>query len=264
MTFNDFLKEEELNRDSLCNILMECANHNCELSKALAKAEVQKIPITILKQFIQAYQDSSVNLKTGKIISPAINLKTIKINQSQKATVTITCENLPRKRFVNAEIYLIALNRFHEYSFDIHRRSSVHAGFWLKENEIKEVKKFSAFIPWKHCQKTQTFEINFSELASSVTEILVCAFVPQGFKLEKGNYDNFKITTNLWTGDSETPSTQELDITTKMSRFGGIHAFSLVKDINEWKTVPFDHILNGHPEEFMESLGKDLYHLNYD
>ena len=49
-----------------------------------------------------------------------------------------------------------------------------------------------------------------------------------------------------------------------MSRFGGIHAFSLVKDINEWKTVPFDHILNGHPEEFMESLGKDLYHLNYD
>lgn len=264
MTFNDFLKEEELNKDSLCNILMECANHNCELSKALSKAEVQKIPITILKQFIQAYQDSSVNLKTGKIISPAINLKIIKINQSQKATVTITCENLPRKRFVNAEIYLIALNRFHEYSFDIHRRSSVHSGFWLKENEIKEVKKFSAFIPWKHCQKTQTFEIDFSELASNVTEILVCTFVPKGFKFNKGNYSNFKITANLWEEDSEIPTTQELNATTKMSSFGGYHAFTLVRDIDKWKVVPFDHSLNGHPEEFMESLGKDLYRLNYD
>ena len=47
MTFNDFLKEEELDRISLCNILTECANHNSELCKALSKAEVQKIPITI-------------------------------------------------------------------------------------------------------------------------------------------------------------------------------------------------------------------------
>ena len=117
MTFNDFLIQEELSRETLCAILSECSNYNCELSRALTKAEVQKIPINILKKFIDAYQNSSVNLKTGKIISPEESLSKIKINQSQKTSITINYENLPRKNFMNAEIYFIALNRFREYSF---------------------------------------------------------------------------------------------------------------------------------------------------
>ena len=77
ISMDEFLKEEEINKDIMKNIISECSKYNDELKVFLETHSWRNVPAYALREFLKLYQASNINLKTGKIIKPSSLIQNI-------------------------------------------------------------------------------------------------------------------------------------------------------------------------------------------
>lgn len=89
ISMNEFLKEEEINKDIMKNVISECSKYNNELESFLETHSWRHVPSYALREFLKLYQASNINLKTGKIIKPSSLIQYIPITIFEHNKLTI-------------------------------------------------------------------------------------------------------------------------------------------------------------------------------
>ena len=97
MTFTEFLEKEELTETSFNHIIRQCEPLNYNLKSFLRTNPCESLPLTVKKEFVDGYNESIVNLKTGKIVEPAYGLSDLEILTLKKATITLSLMDNPKE-----------------------------------------------------------------------------------------------------------------------------------------------------------------------
>ena len=74
MTLEHYLEQEQLTEESCEQIINICAKHNTYLNDFLKTRKWNELPLRFLKEVIDSYNESSINMKTGEVINAHISL----------------------------------------------------------------------------------------------------------------------------------------------------------------------------------------------
>ena len=87
-TFESFLLEKETTKEALELILKECSIYNATLKRFLEKyKKIEYIPVSILSDLLDAYNESVVNFKTKQILSPSVKIVNTQVKKMNCATI---------------------------------------------------------------------------------------------------------------------------------------------------------------------------------
>ena len=161
MTYNELTEQEGLDKEKLNNILHICSFYNSSLEIFRDSFKLEEVPVETISQFLEAYNNSQINLKTSQIISPSIELSKIKV-----------AKNPPIFQY---QIFDAPENKSQEDNYDIYLICSSSNGtiiheMWNAETQIKGINiYFKKDIPNKTLKKItpanayitiNTFKIN--------------------------------------------------------------------------------------------------------
>ena len=74
MTLEHYLEQEQLTEESCEQIINICAKHNIYLNDFLKTKKWNELPLRFLKEVIDSYNESSINMKTGEVVNAHISL----------------------------------------------------------------------------------------------------------------------------------------------------------------------------------------------
>ena len=95
-TFESFLLEKETTKEALEIILKECS--------------IYYIPISILSDLLDAYNESVVNFKTKQILSPSVKIVNTQVKKMNCATIQCLNQDSYYSQVYRTNLYLILLD----------------------------------------------------------------------------------------------------------------------------------------------------------
>lgn len=207
--------------DEYCKkIIRECALYNKDLYSFLNSSAWWELPFTTIYNFIEAYNNSEVNIKTGKIIAPATELEHILISEKlQELKVGCNVTLAKTKEPVEFEIFLVSRDIDGNYLDTISWRKQNTKGITYHE-EIKGQNILSFF------------KINLNDLPREVWSIRVFVKTSNHLSHEESElYKKFFVSIQ---NNNSVFFTAREDITSEMKLHPNIYIFEIFKNINEW------------------------------
>ena len=207
--------------DEYCKkIIRECALYNKDLYSFLNSSAWWELPFTTIYNFVEAYNNSEVNIKTGKIIAPAIELEHILISEKlQNLKVGCNVTLAKTKEPVEFEIFLVLRDVDGNYLDTVSWRKQNTRGITYHEETKKE-------------DILSFFKINLDDLPREVWSIRV--FV------KTSNYDDHenlllykKFFVTIQNNNSIFFTARE-DLFSEMQLYPNIYVFEIFKNVNEW------------------------------
>ena len=235
MTFEKFLKVHEINKDALSKILEECAKYNKSLNYFLQNNSYTKVPAHTARKFIKSYEMSTINIRTGDIITPAQNLSSIKVKHFNKIKTWLYYSQQSERTPVplNVKFYAVILDKNDKYLNHCSVKKLDEDGFSFTPVGMMVNKSGSKF----HCEMNQTLEIDLNEISSDVERIVLCAVVDDPkFDPEEYPFSTFKCIAKTFTDQTLEKEIAELPIDSwfKINTSGAIIAFNIEKYVNQW------------------------------
>ena len=207
--------------DEYCKkIIRECALYNKELYNFLNSSAWWELPFTTIYNFVEAYNNSEVNIKTGKIITPAIELEHILISEKlQNLKVGCNVTLAKTKEPVEFEIFLVLRDIDGNYLDTISWRKQNTRGITYHEETKKE-------------DILSFFKIDLDDLPREVLSIRV--FVKTSNYDDHENlrlYKKFFVTIQ---NNNNIFFTAREDLFSEMQLYPNIYVFEIFKNIHEW------------------------------
>ena len=110
-TFESFLLEKETTKEALEIILKECSIYNATLKRFLEKyKKIEYIPVSILSDLLDAYNESVVNFKTKQILSPSVKIVNTQVKKMNCATIQCLNQDSYYSQLYITNLYLILLD----------------------------------------------------------------------------------------------------------------------------------------------------------
>ena len=213
----NFLKEKEINKKAIQLILKECSKYNRSLAFFLTFHEWHEVPAHILGQFIKAYEQSEVNLKTGKIISPSSRIENIQVEKPKTVTLAVDALFKNEKREGDYEIYFISRNKDNERTAICRREYTDESAVTYDDSKIDYDLKAN---------------INLEDLNHETTKrITAYVIVKQYYKYKREDYLYDKFQIELLYDEKLIKS---MDMTDVMNKTHGVFALDLRWYENDW------------------------------
>ena len=254
-TFESFLLEKETTKEALEIILKECSIYNATLKRFLEKyKKIEYIPVSILSDLLDAYNESVVNFKTKQILSPSVKIVNTQVKKMNCATIQCLNQDSYYSQVYRTNLYLILLDENGLYLDHICPTNGKQKGIEYRTSPKSHVGHGS----YMH----EHADIWFNQLNNNIHEILVCSFIDGSTPLDSGftfmdfRYKLSKKEINAFPNNTDMP---DLDATEKMKN-GGYIAYSFKKNINEWTIHTVDEPLPDDPFIFIASLKKYSTH----
>ena len=215
-----FLDENEINEDILQKILQECSKFNSRLKSFLEKDSWHQVPAFFLRKFIELYEQSEVNLRTGEIIRAHSDIEKIEVKKYDEIQVEIKALlKDPAKGIYN--IFLISEKA--GGGKEVYQHGNLPEGITL------------SFTKGLYGTYFSTLTINNNRLVHGY-ENKYTVYILEYNHLKKKDTENFD---SLWAKVKyDDMAVDAFNITDTLNKSHGIIAFEIFWDVNSWNIRP--------------------------
>lgn len=258
MTFAEFLEKEELTETSFNSIIHQCEPLNYNLKNFLRTNPCESLPLTVKQEFVNGYNESIVNLKTGKIVEPASGLSDLEILTLKKATITLSLMDNPKEVTAYVDMYLVMLDEHDQYITHVYCGNPHFSGIAINSRtRMSPAEATLTFLSYKGDARKEIAQIDLDHVHSKVHSIHICAFANNaGYKKGTEHFSGGQFTITMFhEGYPEAKETPfPLPCKKTLNEKGGIHAFSIVRNDNEWVVNIINRSLSDNPNEFISDF----------
>lgn len=258
MTFAEFLEKEELTETSFNHIIRQCEPLNYNLKSFLRTNPCEGLPLTVKKEFVDGYNESIVNLKTGKIVEPAYGLSDLEILTLKRATLNLSLMDNPQKPHIYIDMHLVLLDKDGQYITHIYCGNQKYDGIYMApRSRMSPADATLTFLSYKGNAQQEIAHIELDDIPAKVHTIHICAFAndkgyEKGTEYLSGGQFTITMFHEGYPEAKETPF--PLPCKKTLNEKGGIHAFSIVRNDNEWVVDIVNRSLNNNPNEFISDF----------
>ena len=215
-----FLDENEINEDILQKILQECSKFNNRLKSFLEKDSWHQVPAFFLRKFIELYEQSEVNLRTGEIVKAHPDIEKIEVKKYDEIQVEIKALlKDPAKGIYN--IFLISEKS--GGGKEVYQHGNLPEGITL------------SFTKGLYGTYFSTLTINNNRLIHGY-EDKYTVYILEYNHLKKKDTENFD---SLWVKVKyDDMAIDTFNITDTLNKSHGIIAFDIFLDVNSWNIRP--------------------------
>ena len=170
MTFEQFLKINDLTEESVIKIVKECSRYNDKLKTFLKSKRYKDVPASFLEELFQIYNSSTINIKTGEIIMAPQRLEDLTFFRTDKVELSLYSLRKEGKKAVLPNILLITLDengKFLDYC---------NFGIGTRGIDLKKQTKMSSILA------SSIFKKKTSEANPFQDVVLDISWFEQGFE----------------------------------------------------------------------------------
>ena len=249
MTFTEFCEKQEITEECCKDTLDICAKINPHLKEFLKKYTYRELPCFYIKQFLEEYNYSKVNTKTGEILEPTELLPKIypKIVDNISFTLNTEYHPSPYDKYMPVKLVIIGLDKNGVYvnNCSSSSRKTARDGLIYMPYSIEETIDGTMF-------QKERIVIDLNNLYKTTEELLVCVFntnpsaevISSIFNVEPiTHYPNLSYI-----------RTPDLPVVKKLKASEGIIAYRVKKEVNEWNCYRALEPINKSEKEFIEFL----------
>ena len=223
--YEAFLKEYDLNEETMEKIMKECSKHCRSLRNFLMFSSWHSIPSYRLRTILDIYNKSSVNIKTGELID-------ISKDKSSKQLKNLSIRDIAKTIRIGSKA-VFSDGKHIPYIFNI--AAFDDEGKRLKNHNLlvpSSAEKDIFFLsPNKLYGYDQECGIRPENFSGDICEIVCEVFFDSKFETE--NIHDFSIEVRY-----EQEKEHHIDLTRALKKTGKAFAFRMVFDLNTWIVIP--------------------------
>lgn len=232
MTFEQFLRLHELTEESTEKIVKECSRYNDKIKNFLTSKTYKEIPASCLEELFQIYNTSTINIKTGEIITAPQRLEDISFFRTDKIELSLYSLRKEGKRSVLPNMLLVILDKegkFLDYC---------NFGMGTRGIDIKKQTKMSSILASSIFKKKtseaeqELCDIELDKLGEAA-EIMVYVQNREGSS-EANPFQDVVLDISLFEQGFECFTT-DFSVKRIINNFRSCLALRIYKQINEWQ-----------------------------
>ena len=222
ISMDEFLKEEEINKDIMKNVISECSKYNNELESFLETHSWRHVPSYALREFLKLYQASNINLKTGKIIKPSSLIQYIPIIIFENINIGVDISSHVIEEDIDFDIIIQEKdenNNLIDVSYYGSRlRPGIDFEFYARDD-------YYSFF-----DEVAFLQMKLIDPATKKIEILVS--LGTNALAIKDSIDGLLVSIL-----NENEVLEDIDLTKEINEKSEVMAFQLLWDINDWRII---------------------------
>jgi hypothetical protein len=232
MTFEQFLKINDLTEESIIKIVKECSRYNDKLKTFLKSKRYKDVPASFLEELFQIYNSSTINIKTGEIIMAPQRLEDLTFFRTDKVELSLYSLRKEGKKAVLPNILLITLDengKFLDYC---------NFGMGTRGIDLKKQTKMSSILASSIFKKKtseaeqELCDIELDKLGEAA-EIMVYVQNREGSS-EANPFQDVVLDISLFEQGFEYFTT-DFSVEKIMNNFRSCLALRIYKQVNEWQ-----------------------------